>query len=313
MKKHIRFDWAIKRLLRQKANFDVLEGFLSELLHEDITINEIIESESNKEREDGKFNKVDILVKNSLGDLMLIEVQNERETDFFHRMNFGQAKLLTEHINEGDKYDSIKKVYSINIVYFDLGQGNDYVYTGTTKFFGMHTNDLLELNDRQKEAYPITKVSDIFTTYYLLKVNKFDNIATDTLDEWIYFLKNNEIKEEFKAKGLKAAKEKLRVDNLPDIEKRSYERFLDNKRIEMGVYATAIADGKSLAAKEIEEAKRMGQEERRQKEIAKAEERRMLVITATALYENGMAIGEIAEKLQQPVELIREIVGNKNK
>ena len=26
--KYVRFDWAIKRLLRQKANFDVLEGFL---------------------------------------------------------------------------------------------------------------------------------------------------------------------------------------------------------------------------------------------------------------------------------------------
>ncbi len=65
MKKHIRFDWAIKRLLRQKANFGILEGFLSELLKEDVKISEILESESNKEREDGKFNKIDILVKNT--------------------------------------------------------------------------------------------------------------------------------------------------------------------------------------------------------------------------------------------------------
>ncbi|XCN72827.1 MAG: PD-(D/E)XK nuclease family transposase [Candidatus Electrothrix aestuarii] len=83
MKKHIRFDWAIKRLLRQKANFGILEGFLSELLKEDIKISEILEGESNKEREDSKFNKIDILVKNTADDLMLIEVQNERERDFF--------------------------------------------------------------------------------------------------------------------------------------------------------------------------------------------------------------------------------------
>lgn len=82
MKKHIRFDWAIKRLLRQKANFGILEGFLSELLKEDVKISEILESESNKEREDSKFNKIDILVKNTADDLMLIEVQNERERDF---------------------------------------------------------------------------------------------------------------------------------------------------------------------------------------------------------------------------------------
>jgi len=33
MSRHlISFDWALKRLLCSKANFDILEGFLSELL-----------------------------------------------------------------------------------------------------------------------------------------------------------------------------------------------------------------------------------------------------------------------------------------
>jgi hypothetical protein len=57
----IRFDWAIKRLLRNKANFTVLEGFLSELFYDDIKINKILESESNQESADDKFNRVDIL------------------------------------------------------------------------------------------------------------------------------------------------------------------------------------------------------------------------------------------------------------
>ena len=42
--------WLLKKLLRSKANFDVLEGFLSELLKDDITIDQILESEGNKER-----------------------------------------------------------------------------------------------------------------------------------------------------------------------------------------------------------------------------------------------------------------------
>jgi len=46
MRKLISFDWAIKRILRSKANFEILEGFLSELLKEDITILEVLESES---------------------------------------------------------------------------------------------------------------------------------------------------------------------------------------------------------------------------------------------------------------------------
>ena len=101
MSKHIRFDWAMKRLLRQKANYEILEGFLSVLLKEPITIDHILESESNPDHEKAKYNRVDILVRNAEGNLLLIEVQNERENDYFHRMNFGQAKLVTEYISSG--------------------------------------------------------------------------------------------------------------------------------------------------------------------------------------------------------------------
>ena len=56
----ISFDWALKRLLRSKANFGILEGFLSELLHTDIQILEILESESNKDTALEKQNRVDL-------------------------------------------------------------------------------------------------------------------------------------------------------------------------------------------------------------------------------------------------------------
>jgi PD-(D/E)XK nuclease family transposase len=61
-KKLVRFDWAMKKMLCHKANFDILEGFLSELLGEDVKIKHILESDGNKETEDDKFNRVDILV-----------------------------------------------------------------------------------------------------------------------------------------------------------------------------------------------------------------------------------------------------------
>ena len=56
----IRFDWAMKRLLRNKANFVVLEGFLSVLLENKIKIHKILESEGNKECDDDKYNRVDV-------------------------------------------------------------------------------------------------------------------------------------------------------------------------------------------------------------------------------------------------------------
>ena len=124
----IRFDWAMKRLLRNKANFSVLEGLLTTLLGEKIIIQRLLESESNQEDEYDKYNRVDMLAENSKGELVLIEVQNNNEYAYFQRMLFGTSKLVTEYINRGESYDKVRKVYSVNIVYFSLGHGTDLPY-----------------------------------------------------------------------------------------------------------------------------------------------------------------------------------------
>ena len=54
---------------------------------------------------------------------MIIEIQNNHELDYFHRMLYGVSKTISEYIGVGDAYSEVRKVYSINIVYFDLGQG----------------------------------------------------------------------------------------------------------------------------------------------------------------------------------------------
>ncbi len=102
MGKLIRFDWAMKKLLRSKANFGILAGFISEVLQEDITILEILDSESNKEHEEAKFNRVDMLIRDSSGSLVIIEVQTSSEPDYLLRMLYATAKAVTEHIAEGE-------------------------------------------------------------------------------------------------------------------------------------------------------------------------------------------------------------------
>jgi predicted transposase/invertase (TIGR01784 family) len=226
-KKLIRFDWAIKRLLRNKANFVVLEGFLSELLFDDIKIQRILESESNQLSEDDKYNRVDILTLNSRNELIIIEIQNTYEIDYFHRMIYGAAKALTENLNIGEPYSDVKKIISVNIVYFDLGQGQDYIYKGTTTFQGLRQKDTLQLSGRQKRTFNSIQVADIFPEYYIIKVNQFDDVAKDKLDEWIYFLKNSEVKDEFQAKGLAEAKEVLDIMRLDKEAQYGYNRYLD--------------------------------------------------------------------------------------
>lgn len=74
--KFVRFDWAAKRMLRDKANFGVLEGLLTVLLGEKITIEQILESEANQNTCDDKFNRVDIKALNSKGEIIIVEIQN---------------------------------------------------------------------------------------------------------------------------------------------------------------------------------------------------------------------------------------------
>ena len=250
-KKLIRFDWAIKRLLRNKANFVVLEGFLSELMFENIKIEQILESKSNQETDDDKFNRVDILTKNSKNELIIIEIQSTYEIDYFHRMAYGVSKSITENLKLGQKYAEIKKVISINIVYFDLGHGQDYIYKGKTDFIGLHQKDLLGLSDRQKNTFLKENVSDVFPEFYLLKVNQFNDNAKDTLDEWIYFLKNSEVKDEFKAKGLKEAGEVLDIMRLKKEDEYGYNRYLDSLHLK----ASEIFSFQTEAEFKVEERK----------------------------------------------------------
>ena len=241
----ITFDWAMKRLLRQKANFGVLEGFLSELLRRKIIIKSIGESEGNREDEIGRYNRGDILVEADDKELVIIELQYDREYDYFQRMLYGVSKAVTEYIYKGDPYSCLRKVYSINIVYFDLGKGDDYVYHGFTHFTGLHTHEALELTAKQLQLYGQNLPGELYPEYYIIKVNKFDDVARDTLDEWVYYLKNNKIRDDFTAQGIDKARQILAFDNLTDDEKKQYWRRVEGKRVRDGEIQSAFIDGEA--------------------------------------------------------------------
>ena len=240
----ISFDWALKRLLRDKANFDVLEGFLSTLLNTEVVIQELLESESNKSHKDAKQNRVDLLAKNSKGELLLIEVQGETEFAYFQRILFGTSRLVTEYIDSGQNYENVKKVYSINIVYFDLGQGKDYVYHGKTEFRGIHLDDVLKLSPFQQQKFGVDEVYQLYPEYYILKVNDFNRWSRTPLDQWLYFLANSELPEDADAPGLKAAREKMRVAQMSKDEHAAYRRYLDDRVILQDQIITARGEGR---------------------------------------------------------------------
>ena len=240
---YISFDWALKRLLRDKANFDVLEGFISTLLNTNVKIHKILESEGNKEHEDSKYNRVDLLAENTQGELLLIEVQGEPEFAYFQRMLFGTSKLVTKYIESGQNYDNIKKIYSINIVYFNLGQGQDVVYHGKTEFRGIHNNELLELSPFQKQRFNVDSVFQLYPEYYILKVNDFNRWSRIPLDQWLYFLSTSDIPDDADAPGLPEAREKLEIIRMNREERRAYDNYLLDRAILKNTMITAAGEG----------------------------------------------------------------------
>lgn len=241
--RYIRFDWAIKRLLRQKANFDVLEGFLTVFIGEEVKIVEILESEGNQQTQDDKFNRVDIKARNSKGEIILVEVQNTSELYYLERILYGVAKAITEHIHLGDTYKEVKKVYSISILYFDIGKGADYLYVGQNKFIGVHTNDQLVITVKEKGALVQKSPAEIFPEYILVRVNEFDKVAVTPLEEWVAYLKSGVIKENTTAPGLQEARKKLQYYSMTDAERYAYDEHLNAVMIQNDVLGNAREEG----------------------------------------------------------------------
>lgn len=241
--RYIRFDWAIKRLLRQKANFDVLEGFLTVFIGEEVKIVEILESEGNQQTQDDKFNRVDIKARNSKGEIILVEVQNTSELYYLERILYGVAKAITEHIHLGDTYKEVKKVYSISILYFDIGKGADYLYVGQNKFIGVHTNDQLVITAKEKGILVQKSPAEIFPEYILVRVNEFDKVAVTPLEEWVAYLKSGVIKENTTAPGLQEARKKLQYYSMTDAERYAYDEHLNAVMIQNDVLGNAREEG----------------------------------------------------------------------
>ena len=243
--KYIRFDWAVKRMLRDKANFAVLEGLITVLTGEVVKIEELLESEGNQENANDKFNRVDIKAKNAKGEIIIVEVQLTRQLYFLQRMLYGVSKAITEHIEIGNKYDKVKKVYSINILYFDLGKGSDYLYHGKTVFTGVHTNDRLEVNTKEADELRMRVPEDIFPEYYIIRVNEFNSVATTPIEEWLDYLKNNRIKDDTSTPGLVEARKKLLYMTMSDKERRAYDAHMDDIMVQNDVLETAKREGRA--------------------------------------------------------------------
>jgi len=319
--KYVRFDWAIKRILRDKANKEVLEGLITVLLGEAVTITEILESASNKDRLEDKTNRVDVKAKTAAGEYIIVEVQLTKERDFFQRILFGTATSVIEQIGIAQQYSVIKKIYSINILYFDFGAGDDYAYHGVTTFRGMTKKDsVLKLNTESERKYirkttaRMTMPEEVFPEYFLLLVSHFNEVARTPIEEWMEYLKDAVIRDDTTTPGLQAAREKLAYMSMTEQEQREYREYMvsvhaardawetlrDESRAE-GL-AEGLAEGK---AKGLAEGKAKGLAEGKAKGLAEG----LIKGEAKGVEKNKRENALKMKADNMPVELIAKYTG----
>ena len=306
---YIRFDWAAKHILRDKADLNVFEGFLTVLLKERVEIVELLESESNQQNDDDKFNRVDIKAKNSNGEIILVEIQQTEEYYYLQRILYGVAKAVTEHITLGERYAKVKKVYSINIVYFDLGKGSDYLYHGQTKFRGVNTGDRLEITEKERNGISLLSPENVFPEYYILRLKSFNKEPENPMEEWMEYLKSGRIRPDTTTPGLQEAKRRLDFLKMSPQEQRIYESYLDDKVYEEDMLTTRERKGERKGEKRgfkkgHAEGKAEGRAEGLQEGVEKgrAEER---IAIAAKMKQLGITAEQISQSTGIPAEEIK--------
>ena len=248
--RYIRFDWAAKYMLRSKADFAIFEGLISVLVGEKVTIVDLLESESNKESSDDKFNRVDIKARDSKGQIILVEIQQSRELDYLQRMLYGVAKAITEHMKTGVGYEQVKKVYSINILYFKLGEGSDYLYHGQAVLTGVHTKDTLSLTEHEREDLHVVTPADVFPEYYVIRVNEFNKLAVTPLEEWLQYLKDEYIRPDTTVPGLQEARQRLEYLRMSPEDRRAYDNYIDTQVRDTDVMKTKLLEAEIQGRKQ---------------------------------------------------------------
>ena len=281
----IAFDYAIKTVLREKANFVILEGFLSELLKSNVKVLELLESERTADDETFKTNRVDLKAKIDDGEIVIFEIQVFTQVDFFGKLLFDVSKAVVEQVSIGEKYD-IKKIYMIGIAYFNLHVKQDYLFRAKLSGFeGSIYKETIPFS----QTYGLTprgEASDIHPEYYLILPNMIDEQIRNKFDEWIYTLKKSVVKSNFSAAGLQEAVVKLDMLKMLESDRRGYEKYLRNKTDDATVIKTYRDEGKEEG---IEIGKEIGKAE------GKADERQNLL----TLIEKGYTLEEIKKILSE--------------
>jgi predicted transposase/invertase (TIGR01784 family) len=255
----ISFDYALKYVLRNKANFIVLEGFLTDLFEKPIKILELLEIETNQVDIEDKYNRVDLLVKDNQEDIYIIELQYGHQTDYIERVIYGVSKTIIEHMKSGQAYSNIRKVISISIVYFpliDKRNSRDSIFHNSIEFKGLNDGEVVGIRSHRHvkttEGEKIElQLYNPFPQYYFIDVSSFHDEIKKPIDEWLFMFKNNYFRKQIKSTNIDEAEEALNYIKLTAEQRKIYDVIKEGRERNISVISSAEQRGKFEGKLEI--------------------------------------------------------------
>ena len=225
----ISFDYGIKYLLKDKGDYEIVEGFISALLvsegYKPIKIKALLESESNKESKHLKRSIADVIVEDEQGNNYIVEIDRSYTDLFLHKAIFNTSRLIIDHLGANQDYLKIKKVFHINLLYFSFENTKSPLHHGKVIFHEIDNKHPIDIHlvDRGMHVFD---VHNIFPEYFIISIPLFDDVIKAEIDEWLYLMKHSEVKEDFKSPYMKKVAERLSILTMTNQERETYDSYI---------------------------------------------------------------------------------------
>lgn len=250
----ISFDYAIKYLLRNKGDYDIVEGFISALLategYKSVKINALLESESNRESADLKRSIADLVVQDEEGNKYIVEIERSFTPNFMHKACFNTSRLVVDSISGNQDYTTIKKVFHISLLYFTTQEMKKPIYHGKTIIHEIDTASPVNVRIAN-QGLVMFEHKSVFPEYFFISIPLFDEVIHQEIDEWLYMMKRSEVREDFKSPYMKKVKEKLAVLKMTDSDRMAYYQYLKEAVHSQDVLTAAAEKGRAEGIEEI--------------------------------------------------------------
>ena len=228
MNKLISFDYAIKYLLKNKANYDIIEHFISDLIKTEgyppVKIIALMDTESNKEDTLQKKSLADLIVQDEEGRKYIVEIERQTTKSFLHKACFNTSRLIVDHIGAGADYTKIIKVFHISILYFAVGSGP--IHHGETIIKNVDSQEKLTLHITDPETKKSFDTTSIFPEYFFISVPLFNDQIKREIDQWLYVIKNEEILPKFTSSYMQKVAERLSILKMTPQERDEYYGYM---------------------------------------------------------------------------------------